>query len=238
MDILMRLGSRLHVVGEIVALAMLVKSCTTNGVCSGEPCDTGGAGGVTSVAGGGSGGDGGDAGGMGGDGATGGEGGLIATGGGGSGGATGGVAGGTGGTGGAGGACVPSFACGPKDCGLVDDGCGTMLDCDNPDGVGDPVTCKTQQDGETGPMTCGADHVCQCEAEGNSPAAMEKCIGPKATEAVNNWCVSQGGCVTELCGDPSAPKTPGQCLYGGSLKPNPQDPLTWIPIWCCSTANQ
>jgi hypothetical protein len=56
MDILMRLGSRLHVVGEIVALAMLVKSCTTNGVCSGEPCDTGGAGGVTSVAGGGSGG--------------------------------------------------------------------------------------------------------------------------------------------------------------------------------------
>ena len=232
----MRLGSRLHVVGEIVALAMLVKSCTTNGVCSGEPCDTGGAGGVTSVAGGGSGGDGGDAGGMGGDGATGGEGGLIATGGGGSGGATGGVAGGTGGAGG--GACVPSFACGPDDCGMVDDGCGTMLDCDNPDGMGDPVTCQTQEGGGLGPMTCGADHLCHCDAEGNSPAAMAKCVGPSAEPSVDQWCASQGGCSTALCGSTMAFKHPFGCIYGGSLKPNPQDPNTWIPIWCCSTAIQ
>lgn len=228
----MRLGSRLHVVGEIVALAMLVKSCTADGVCSGEPCDTGVAGGVTSVAGGGSGGDGGDAGGMGG------EGGLIATGGGGSGGATGGVAGGTGGTGGAGGACVPSFACGPDDCGMVDDGCGTMLDCDNPDGMGDPVTCQTQEGGGLGPMTCGADHLCHCDAEGNSPAAMAKCVGPSAEPSVDQWCASQGGCSTALCGSTMAFKHPFGCIYGGSLKPNPQDPNTWIPIWCCSTAIQ
>ena len=224
MNWLVHLGSRAHVVGEIAALILFVKGCADDTV---DFSATGGTGGETSTAGSGG------AGGMGGLAGSGGMGGAVA--GGGSGGTTGG-----GGAGGAGGSttCVPSFACGPKDCGPVDDGCGTMLNCDNPDGTGDPVTCKTEQGGETGPMTCGADHVCQCEAEGNSPAAMEKCIGPKATEAVNNWCVSQGGCVTELCGDPSAPKTPGQCLYGGSLKPNPQDPLTWIPIWCCSTANQ
>ena len=217
----MRLGSRLHVVGEIVALAMLVKSCTADGVCSGEPCDTGVAGGVTSVAGGGSGGDGGDAGGMGG------EGGLIATGGGGSGGATGGVAGGTGGTGGAGGACVPSFACGPKDCGMVDDGCGTMLDCDH-SMPGDPVTCASQNanQGMGGPMTCGAEHTCECPAEGSQEAA-DLCDGTVVqVPGVAEFC-SAAGCAASLCGTPPVAKVPESCRYAGAKADGTQ-------VWCCA----
>ena len=223
---LTRLGSRLHVVGEIVALVLMVKSCE-------QPAETGAGGGTTTATttdgGGGAGGDtggmagsGGATGGSGGEAMTGGTGGSTVTGGGGS--------GGTGGTT----ACVPSFVCGPKDCGMVDDGCGTMLDCDKPSGIGDPVTCATEGGGETGPMTCGADHVCHCDAEGNSPAAMEKCEGAMAEPAVDAWCAAQGGCDTALCGSSSAPKTPETCIYGGALKPNPQDPTTWIQIWCCS----
>jgi hypothetical protein len=121
---------------------------------------------------------------------------------------------------------------------MVDDGCGTMLDCDNPDGMGDPVTCQTQEGGGLGPMTCGADHLCHCDTEGNSPAAMAKCVGPSAEPSVDQWCASQGGCSTALCGSTMAFKHPFGCIYGGSLKPNPQDPNTWIPIWCCSTAIQ
>ena len=129
--------------------------------------------------------------------------------------------------------CEPTFACGPKNCGMVDDGCGTMLNCDDP-GPGDPVTCATEAGGETGPMTCGADHVCHCAAEGNSPEALALCQGATAEPAVHVWCVNQGGCTTALCGSPSAPKTPGGCIFSGqAIKPVPQDPATWILIWCC-----
>lgn len=226
MNWLIGLGSRLHVVGEIVALVLMVKSCE-------QPAETG-AGGSTTTATTTDGGAGGDTGGMAGSGgATGGSGGETMPGGTGGATVTGGGSGGSGGTT----MCVPSFACGPKDCGMVDDGCGTMLDCDKPSGIGDAVTCATEGGGETGPMTCGADHVCHCDAEGNSPAAMEKCEGAMAEPAVDAWCAAQGGCDTALCGDPSAPKTPSACIFSGqAIKPNPQDPATWILIWCCSSA--
>ena len=232
--VLIRLGSRLHVVGEVTALLVLVKSCAAPPApppCQGDACETGGGGsGGETATGGSTGGtpDGGAGG------AAGGQAGSTSSGGmGGSGGSTGGATGGTGG-------CEPTFVCGPKDCGMVDDGCGTMLDCDNPDGIGDAVTCKTQQDGETGPMTCGADHVCHCDppAPEYAQAAADLCQGAKADPNVSAWCASQGGCTTALCGDTSAPKTPGLCVYGGTLKVVPNDPTTWIPVWCCSTANQ
>lgn len=220
MNWLVHLGSRAHVVGEIAALILFVKGCADDTV---DFSATGGTGGETSTAGSGG------AGGMGGLAGSGGMGGAVA--GGGSGGTTGG-----GGAGGAGGSttCVPSFACGPKDCGPVDDGCGTMLNCDNPDGIGDPVTCKTEQGGETGPMTCGAEHTCECPAEGNSPAAMALCEGANAEPAVDAFC-AVSGCDTALCGVPPVPKGPQECIYSGqAIKPVPQDPSTWIHVWCCA----
>lgn len=159
-------------------------------------------------------------------------------GGGGAGGAGGAMAGGAGGAAGGageGGAapCVPTFACGPNDCGEVDDGCGVMLDCDAQQ-WGEPITCATVNGAETGPMACGEDHACHCPAEGNSAEAMALCEGATAKTEVRDWCEAAGGCVTALCGDPAAAKMPAACIYGGSLKVNPQKPETWIPVWCCS----
>lgn len=216
---LIRLGSRLHVVGEIVALVMLVKSCE-------QPAETSGTGGSTTTATTTDGGGGGDTGGMAGSGgATGGSGGETVTGG--TGGATVTGGGGSGGTGGTT-ACVPSFACGPKDCGMVDDGCGTMLDCDKPSGIGDPVTCASQNANQDmgGPMTCGAEHTCECPAEGSQEAA-DLCDGTVVqVPGVAEFC-SAAGCDASLCGTPPVAKVPESCRYAGAKADGTQ-------VWCCA----
>lgn len=209
------LGARTWIVGEIVSVVLLAKSCAT------PPGETGGAGGeggsVTASAGG-----------------EGGSGGLN-TGGGGEGGtgaggsATGGSVASTGGTGGTGG-CEPTVACDAKSCGVVDDGCGVELNCDVKDpNTGMPVTCATQNAGQDqgGPMTCGGGHTCECPAEGNSPEAMALCQGAGAEPAVNDWCVQHGGCSTALCGLPPVPKAPETCIVSG------QEAAAGL-IWCCA----
>lgn len=225
---MLRFGSRLHVVGEVVALVLLVKSCAQPAPPPCEECGTGGSAGAETTSEGGDGGSGGET-------ATGGEGGLAVAGGGGAGGAMAGGAGGAAGGAGEGGAapCVPTFACGPNDCGEVDDGCGVMLDCDAQQ-WGEPITCATVNGAETGPMACGEDHACHCPAEGNSAEAMALCEGATAKTEVRDWCEAAGGCVTALCGSEAASKMPVGCIASGqALKPG-QDPTTWINVWCCS----
>ena len=230
--LLIRLGARWAVVAEIIFLVMLLRACTSEPAC--PECEPGGGGTSSTATGGSVAGSGGEPGGgagstMTGGTTAGGTGGVA----GGSGGATGGTTGGT--TGGAGG-CVPSFACGPKDCGLVDNGCGQMLDCDHAQ-LGDPITCASELANQSmnGPMTCGADHLCHCVPEGNTPAAMALCQGANAEPAVADWCAMQGGCSTALCGLAPVPKVTDLCIGSGqALKPNPQDPNTWIHIWCCT----
>lgn len=220
----MGLGSRLSVVSIAILIAVLTSDCGKP--CEGVDCNTGGGG---EAGQGGSGGDGGAGGettaGDGGSGAEGGQGGAggSETGGGGSGGV-----GGQGGAGGAGGGpCVPTFACGPKDCGIVDDGCGTMLNCDDP-GPGDPITCASHQANQwtDGPMTCGEDHLCHCPAEGDTAAAMAKCGAESDNPGVPAWCEENGGCHTAFCGTPPVAKVPPNCLYGGGLSDE-------LQIWCC-----
>lgn len=219
-------ASRTFVVVEVV-VSVLVSQCAQEVPCDTDLCAAGGGG---EAGQGGSGGDGGAGGetttGGGGSGAEGGQGGSE-TGGGGAGGVGGvGGVGGQGGDGGAGGStCQPTFACGPKDCGLVDDGCGTTLDCDANDS-GDPVTCQTQGGGTPGPMTCGADHVCHCAEEGNTVAAMVKCGAQTDNPTVPAWCAENGGCSTALCGAPPVVKAPEHCKYGGGLQDGTQ-------VWCC-----
>lgn len=229
---LIRFGSRPVAVGEVAALLLFAKACVAPPPpCQGDACETGGGGSGGETATGGSMGgipDGGSGG------ATGGQSGSTSSGGmGGSGGATGGTTGGAGG-------CEPTFVCGPKDCGMVDDGCGKMLDCDaTPNGKVDCSSLDNWSGATGGPMTCGEDHLCHCPPEGNSPEAMALCQGPAAEPAVDQWCATQGGCNTALCGSASSPKVPLTCIGSGqALKPTPQDPTTWIHIWCCSIAVQ
>lgn len=222
---LVGLGSRSYVLSVLITSIVVGASECGTVPCEGDACETGGGGSAGEGGDGGSGGDGGD-------------GGIVVTGGGGEGGEAGqGGAGGSGGAGGAtttsetggggegGGPCVPSFACGPKDCGMVDDGCGTMLNCDDP-GPGDPVTCGTQSGGDDGPMLCGADHLCHCPPEGNSPEAMALCDGAQSP-GVGIWCAENGGCDTAYCGTPPVAKKPDHCKYGGGL-------TSEVQIWCCA----
>ncbi len=126
------------------------------------------------------------------------------------------------GSGGTGGTCE-GYVCQPKDCGVVDNGCDPVADCG---GCGD------------NPMTCGGANTCECAPEGNSVAAMAFCEGAKAEPAVNDWCVQHGGCSTALCGSTASTKTPDTCIFSGqALKPVPQDPNTWVNVWCCEVAN-
>lgn len=228
---LVGLGSRSYVLSVLVTSIVVGASECGTVPCEGDTCETGG---------GGSAGEGGD-GGTGGDGGAGGE---TVVGGGGSGGEAG--QGGAGGSGGAtttsetggggaggegGGPCVPSFACGPKDCGMVDDGCGTMLDCDDPGFTGEP-SCKTQFSGanDDGPMVCNMDtHACECPAEGNSPAAAALCDGTVVqVVGVAAFCEDGGGCSTAFCGVPPVAKVPEHCRYGGELSGS--------SVWCCTSA--
>ncbi len=211
-----------------VLIAILTSDCGKD-PCAGDVCDTGG------------GGQGGNAG-EGGQGGDGGAGGIVVTGSGGSG-SEGGGSGGSGGQGGAGGTtttsgnggggdgggpCVPTFACGPKDCGMVDDGCGKMLNCDDPGFTGEP-SCKSQfsnQD-QNGPMTCNMQtHACECVPEGNTPPAMALCDGEAVQiGGVAAFCKESGGCSSAFCGIPPVPKVPEHCRYAGEVSGQ--------SVWCC-----
>lgn len=215
-----------------VLIAILTSDCGKD-PCAGDVCDTGG------------GGQGGTAG-EGGQGGDGGAGGIVVTGSGGSGSEGGGGSGGSGGQGGAGGTtttssnggggegggpCVPTFACGPKDCGMVDDGCGKTLNCDDPGFTGEP-SCKSHYGNlkQDGPMACNdVTHHCECQAEGNSAAAMAVCDGTAPQIAgIATFCLESGGCDTALCGIPSVPKIPEHCRYGGEVAGS--------SVWCCAVA--
>jgi len=203
-------ASRTFVVVEVV-VAVVAVQCGQEPPCAGEACEVGGGGGEAEQ--GGTGGDGGAGGetmtGGGGSGAEGGQGGSGSE-------ETGGGGGGIGGQGGAGGTCEPVGVCDPKACGTVDD-CGKPLDCG---GCGDPMGCSA--------------NACECQAE-ESPEAAAFCSGPSAEPAVAAYCDGQGGCVTRRCGNPDfQEKVPGACIFSGkSIKPVPQDPTTWVPVWCC-----
>lgn len=216
---LIRFGSRPVVVGEVAALLLFAKACVAPPPpCQGDACETGGGGSGGETAMGGSMGgipDGGSGG------ATGGQSGSTSSGGmGGSGGATGGTTGGAGG-------CEPTFVCGPKDCGMVDDGCGKMLDCDAT--LNGKVDCSSLDNwsGATGsPMTCGEDHLCHCPPEGNSPEAMALCNGTVVqVPGIEQFC-SVTGCDPSLCGTPPVPKVPDSCRYAGAKADGTQ-------VWCC-----
>lgn len=242
MRFLASLGSKTYLIaGLVTSIQLLGKSCAEEPCAPGlDACEIGGAagdGGTAGAAG---------EGGEGGTGAAGGQGGEVTGGAGGTGGATGGGgaggstastggaggAGGVGGQGGTGGACVSTFACGPKDCGMVDDGCGVMLDCDaTPEG---PVTCSTQSGGapegpDGGPMVCNAQtHTCDCVPEGGSAEATALCDGTVVqVPGVAESCAMNGGCDAALCGTPPVPKVPSNCLYGGAKQDGTQ-------IWCCT----
>ena len=155
---------------------------------------------------------------------------------GGGGGGQGGAPSSSGGSGGSGGSCIPTAACDyGVNCGMMDDGCGDKLDCDYVD-PSQPATCAANGSPlvETGPMVCSPAHVCVCPPEGDTTEAMSFCEGDAAEPAVNDFCVSGGGCDTALCGIPPVPKAPKECTYSGrTLKPVPLDESTWIHIWCC-----
>jgi len=196
-------ASRTFVVVEVV-VAVVAVQCGQEPPCAGEACEVGGGGGEA------------EQGGTGGDGGAGGE---TMTGGGGSDaeGGQGGSGGEETGGGGAGGAtCEPVGVCDPKACGTVDD-CGKPLDCG---GCGDPMGCSA--------------NACECQAE-ESPEAAAFCSGPSAEPAVAAYCDGQGGCVTRRCGGADgSEKAPAECIHSGqSIKPAPQDPTTWVPVWCC-----
>lgn len=234
------LGSRAWGLSGLSLLILLATHCgeATAPCLSEDGCESGaagmaGAGATGGQSGAAANGGGGEAG-QGGATTAGGQGGSAGQGG--AGGAMGGSGGAGGGNAGAGGACVPSFECGPKNCGVADDGCGTFLNCNDP-GPGDPVTCATQMAGESegGPMTCNATaRVCECVPEGNTPAAMSFCGGIAAEPAVADWCAKRGGCTTGLCGIPPVPKVPDYCIYSGHvLKPGPGVPD--VHVWCCAS---
>jgi hypothetical protein len=84
-------------------------------------------------------------------------------------------------------------------------------------------------------MTCSAvTQTCECVPEGNTPEAMALCNGTTGDPMVVGWCAGSGGCETMLCGAPFVPKAPYEwCKYGGEVKPDANDPSTWIPVWCC-----
>lgn len=220
---LVRLGSRAYIVGEITSAVLLAKSCEQPAPPPCETCGTGGSD-TSASSSGGSGGDettGTGAVGGGGD-ATGGSGGTGAAGG------TGGAGGSTvssGGTGGSGG--CPVYECGAKDCGIVDNGCEAVADCDQTETGA--VTCASQNAGQDmgGPMTCGADHLCHCPLEGGSVEAVAKCAEPNPDNpGIDEWCALQGGCDPAHCGTPPVPKVSDSCKYGGELNGK--------SLWCCA----
>jgi hypothetical protein len=108
---------------------------------------------------------------------------------------------------------------------MVND-CGVELDCGGCDGqYGDPSI--------PGIMTCGMDALCHCLPEADTPDILDLCMGPMAEPAVNDWCVSQGGCVrAALCGAPGVFKLSDPCIYSGQAIPGPND--TSKHIWCCA----
>lgn len=232
MLVLVRLGSRTQfIAGLVTSLMIFHRGCETPAPppCDGDACEDGGAAGDGGTGGGDDvvGGQGGEE--PGGSGGVGGE-----TTGGGPGGSTspaGGAGGGSAGQGGGGGTCVPTFACGPKNCGMVDDGCGNLLNCDAKDPqTGVPVTCASEYAGQEqgGPMACDPEtHTCECVAEGDSEAAMAFCEGMKAEPAVNDYCTSHGGCHTAWCGYAPVPKAPGHCIGSGQS-------LGEDMVWCCA----
>lgn len=211
------MGARVYSIAGLVTALVMLDKCQT-APCEEDGCEVGGGAGQAGdggaeVGGGGSGGAAGS--GQGGAGATGGS-------------EMGGAPDGGGGQAGAGG-CAPLFACGPKDCGLVDDGCGALLDCDATGA--EPTTCASQVAGQDqeGPMTCSTTtHLCECPAEGNSPAALALCEGPSAEPPVNDYCAQGGGCTTAFCGIPPVPKVPPECIFSGQN-------LDGAPVWCCVT---
>lgn len=208
-------SSRTFIAGEIALLIFMAKACsqkpqdetTTSTTGTVETGGSGGTGGSEDVGGSDPTGTGGEAG---------------------AGAATGGSGGsGTGATGGAGGSGTSTggsvacevYTCGAKDCGLVDDGCPEPADCGG---------CGKQSGNTPGPMTCGADNLCECPAEGDTPEAVALCNGAVVQViGVADWCASQGGCHTALCGTPPVPKVPTSCHYGGALADETQ-------IWCCA----
>lgn len=126
--------------------------------------------------------------------------------------------------------CIPTSSCGPRDCGVKDNGCGVELPCDVVTPFGQPLSCASQNPGAAsgisgGPMACNANtHVCECPAAKVTKEALAICA---SAPAVQDLCASAGGCVPSLCGMPPVPKAPANCIHGGAT-------AAGVPIWCCT----